>query len=72
MAAALLPPYPGSVCRLSSLIQCRVNDAFGVTVVEAESIVFDGRIIENHSADSHDILGTFAARRELNGQASPE
>jgi Fic/DOC family len=31
------------------------------TVAEAESIVFDGRIIENRSADSHDILGTFAA-----------
>ena len=31
------------------------------TVAEAESIVFDGRIIENRSADSHGILGTFAA-----------
>jgi Fic/DOC family len=31
------------------------------TVAEAESIVFDGRIIDNRSADSHDILGTFAA-----------
>jgi Fic/DOC family len=31
------------------------------TVAEAESIVFDGRIISNRSADSHDILGTFAA-----------
>ena len=31
------------------------------TVAEAESIVFGGRIIENRSADSHDILGTFAA-----------
>ena len=31
------------------------------TVAEAESIIFDGRIIENRSADSHDILGTFAA-----------
>ncbi len=31
------------------------------TVAEAESIVFDARIIENRSADSHDILGTFAA-----------
>jgi hypothetical protein len=31
------------------------------TVAEAESIVFEGRIIENRSADSHDILGTFAA-----------
>jgi Fic/DOC family len=31
------------------------------TVDEAESIVFDGQIIENRSADSHDILGTFSA-----------
>ncbi len=31
------------------------------TVAEAESIVFGGQIIENRSADSHDILGTFAA-----------
>ena len=31
------------------------------TVAEAESIVFDGRIIDNRSADSHDILGTFSA-----------
>ena len=31
------------------------------TVAEAESIVFDGRIIENRSADSHDVLGTFTA-----------
>ena len=31
------------------------------TVAEAESIIFDGRIIENRSAGSHDMLGTFAA-----------
>lgn len=31
------------------------------TVDEAQSIVFDGQIIENRSADSHDVLGTFAA-----------
>jgi hypothetical protein len=31
------------------------------TVDEAERIVFDGQIIENRSADSHDVLGTFAA-----------
>jgi hypothetical protein len=31
------------------------------TVEEAESIVFGGRIIENRSEDSHDILGTFRA-----------
>ncbi len=28
-------------------------------VEEAEAIIFDGKIIENRSADSHDILGTF-------------
>jgi hypothetical protein len=31
------------------------------TVEEAESIVFDGQIIENRNEDSHDILGTFNA-----------
>jgi len=31
------------------------------TIEEAESIVFHGQIIENRSADSHDILGTFNA-----------
>ena len=31
------------------------------TVAGAESIIFDGRIIENRSAGSHDMLGTFAA-----------
>ena len=31
------------------------------TFAEAESIVFDDRIIESRSADSHDILGTCAA-----------
>lgn len=31
------------------------------TVEEAESIVFHGRIIENRSEDSHDVLGTFNA-----------
>jgi len=31
------------------------------TVDEAESIVFAGQIIENRSADSHDVLGTFVA-----------
>ena len=31
------------------------------TVDEAERIVFEGRIIENRSADSHDVLGTFLA-----------
>lgn len=31
------------------------------TVDEAERIVFEGQIIENRSADSHDVLGTFAA-----------
>lgn len=31
------------------------------TVEEAESIVFEGKIIENRSEDSHDILGTFNA-----------
>jgi hypothetical protein len=31
------------------------------TVEEAESIVFRGQIIENRSADSHDMLGTFNA-----------
>lgn len=31
------------------------------TVEEAEDIVFHGRIVENRSADSHDMLGTFAA-----------
>src|SRR5262249_30280229 len=31
------------------------------TVEEAEDIVFHGRIIENRSEDSHDILGTFNA-----------
>jgi hypothetical protein len=31
------------------------------TVEEAEDIVFQGRIIENRSADSHDVLGTFHA-----------
>jgi fido (protein-threonine AMPylation protein) len=31
------------------------------TVAEAESIVFEGRIIENRNADSHDIIGSFAA-----------
>jgi hypothetical protein len=30
-------------------------------VEEAESIIFEGKIIENRSADSHDILGTFRA-----------
>ena len=36
-------------------------DGTTFTVAEAESVVFDGRIIANRSADSHDILGTFAA-----------
>jgi len=31
------------------------------TVEEAERIVFDGQIIENRSADSHDVMGTFEA-----------
>ncbi len=31
------------------------------TVEEAEGIIFDGRIIENRSEDSHDIQGTFQA-----------
>ncbi len=31
------------------------------TIEEAESIVFRGQIIENRSADSHDMLGTFKA-----------
>lgn len=31
------------------------------TVDEAESIVFDGQIIEHRSEDSHDVLGTFNA-----------
>ena len=31
------------------------------TVEEAEEIVFAGHIIENRSADSHDVLGTFSA-----------
>jgi hypothetical protein len=31
------------------------------TVDEAEGIVFEGRIVSNRSADSHDVLGTFAA-----------
>ncbi len=31
------------------------------TVNEAERIVFEGQIIENRSADSHDVLGTYAA-----------
>lgn len=31
------------------------------TVEEAEDIVFHGQIIENRSADSHDVLGTFNA-----------
>lgn len=31
------------------------------TVEEAEDIVFHGRIIENRSEDSHDVLGTFNA-----------
>ena len=31
------------------------------TVEEAESIVFERKIIENRSEDSHDILGTFSA-----------
>lgn len=31
------------------------------TIEEAENIVFHGQIIENRSADSHDVLGTFAA-----------
>jgi hypothetical protein len=31
------------------------------TVEEAEEIVFHGHIIENRSADSHDVLGTFNA-----------
>lgn len=31
------------------------------TVDEAERIVFEGQVIENRSADSHDVLGTFAA-----------
>lgn len=31
------------------------------TVDEAERIVFDAQIIENRSADSHDVLGTFRA-----------
>jgi hypothetical protein len=30
-------------------------------VEEAEAIIFDGKIIENRSEDSHDILGTFQA-----------
>ncbi len=30
-------------------------------VEEAEAIIFDGKIIENRSEDSHDILGTFRA-----------
>jgi hypothetical protein len=30
-------------------------------VEEAEAIIFDGKIIENRNADSHDILGTFHA-----------
>jgi hypothetical protein len=35
----------------------------GITfeVEEAEAIIFDGKIIENRSEDSHDILGTFQA-----------
>ena len=31
------------------------------TVEEAENIIFRGQIIENRSADSHDVLGTFNA-----------
>jgi hypothetical protein len=31
------------------------------TVEEAEEIVFEGRIVENRSEDSHDVLGTFNA-----------
>lgn len=31
------------------------------TIEEAESIVFEGKIIENRSEDSHDVLGTFNA-----------
>ena len=62
---ALADPAPGGVARenfafFESYFSNYIEGTT-FTVAEAESIVFDGRIIENRSADSHDILGTFAA-----------
>jgi hypothetical protein len=42
------------------------------TVEEAEDIVFHGRIIENRSEDSHDILGTFNAATSSPWRDKPE
>ena len=63
--AALADPAPASLARenfafFESYFSNYIEGTT-FTVAEAESIVFDGRIIENRSADSHDILGTFAA-----------
>jgi Fic family protein len=63
--AAVVDPAPAGAARenFAFFESYFSNDIEGTTftVAEAESIVFDGRIIENRSADSHDILGTFAA-----------
>lgn len=63
--AAIVDPAPAGVARenfafFESYFSNYIEGTT-FTVAEAESIVFDGRIIENRSADSHDILGTFAA-----------
>ena len=63
--AAITDPAPAGVARehFAFFESYFSNTIEGTTftVAEAESIVFDGRIITNRSADSHDILGTFAA-----------
>lgn len=69
LGKAILAPHPDPAPRGAALENFAFFEAYfsnyiegtTFTVAEAESIVFDGRIVANRSADTHDVLGTFAA-----------